>query len=1027
MFLELINGVALLLALSLLQAFNVRLLHGKKTLEHIISGILFGGICVVGMMNPITIMPGAIFDARSVVLGMSGLFCGPLAAIIAAAIAGCYRIWLGGVDVGIGVAVVIASTLFGLGYRYARDKGWVKTGILQFLVFGFIVHAVAVLLFATFPTRLAHEVMSTIALPYLLIFTPATAFLGLLLQDIEDRRKTELALRQSDARYARVIEGSDQGFWDWNLKKREFNVSPRFETMLGYTAGELSLAPENWPTFVHPVDLAKAMESIDLHCKGLTPSHEMELRLRTKSGEWKWVLTRGKIVAMDDDGNPLLMSGTHTDIAAKREAEAALQESEQKFRQQTQRLEEVIFGTDAGTWEWNVQTDDAVLNARWAEMLGYTLDELLQLCNGSLKRTALAVLVHPDGLKHAGDVMERCFNHETETFDCEVQMQHQNGHWVWVLARGRVVEWTDDGKPLRMSGTHQDITQMKKSEQQLLHIAHFDLLTGLPNRVLLGERLQRAMAQSQRRGDTVAVAYLDLDGFKEVNDRHGHDVGDELLIALAQRMKATMREIDTLARIGGDEFVAVLVDLASPLDCHPALARLLQAASEQVILGDAVLQVSASIGVTLSPQDGADADQLLRHADQAMYLAKQAGKNRYQLFDVGQAAAVEAQRESLDRIRRAMDRHEFVLHYQPKVNMKTGELIGAEALIRWQHPERGLLPPAAFLPIIENHTISVEVGEWVIDSALAQITQWKGAGLDIPVSVNVSARQLQQADFALRLSELLGAHPDVQPNSLELEILETSALEDIKNVSEVMFACRKIGVRFALDDFGTGYSSLTYLKSLPADVLKIDQTFVRDMLDDTDDLAIVEGVMGLANAFRRIAIAEGVETIAHGELLLSLGCELAQGYAIARPMPAADFPGWAASWRPDPAWTAWQDRLLKYDDRMVVYAEVKHRHWQRDIEAYMAGDRDSPPPVDAHAGHFDHWQETEGQERYGDRPGFPAVVALHDRVHALGRELVEMHIAGHRAQAQAGLAELQALREQLVVRLRRLVQGDQSA
>ena len=275
--------------------------------------------------------------------------------------------------------------------------------------------------------------------------------------------------------------------------------------------------------------------------------------------------------------------------------------------------------------------------------------------------------------------------------------------------------------------------------------------------------------------------------------------------------------------------------------------------------------------MTLYPQDGVDADLLLRHADQAMYQAKQSGKNRYHLFDIKHDTAVKTLRESLDRIALALAQHEFVLYYQPKVNMKTGNVIGAEALIRWQHPQRSLLPPAAFLPIIENHSLSIALGEWVIDTALTQLSVWRMAGLDIPVSVNIGARQLQQQDFVPQLSILLAKHPDLDPACLELEILETSALEDMAEVYDNIHACREMGVRFALDDFGTGYSSLTYLKRLPVDILKIDQSFVCDMLDDPDALAIVQGVIGLATAFRRQVIAEGVETVAHGTLLLSLG------------------------------------------------------------------------------------------------------------------------------------------------------------
>lgn len=460
------------------------------------------------------------------------------------------------------------------------------------------------------------------------------------------------------------------------------------------------------------------------------------------------------------------------------------------------------------------------------------------------------------------------------------------------------------GQVISLLGVTRDITQAKQYQNQLEHIAHYDALTSLPNRVLLADRLQQAMSQSQRRGLSLAVAYLDLDGFKAVNDRQGHDVGDELLVVIAQRMKLALREGDSLARIGGDEFVAILIDLEQPNDCEPFLARILQAAAAPVVLNGVVLQVSASIGVTMYPQDAADAEQLMRHADQAMYLAKQSGKNRFHLFDIAQDEALQIQRESREQIRLALERREFVLYYQPKVNMKTGAVIGVEALIRWQHPERGLLPPALFLPIIEEDRLSVALGEWVIDTALNQMSAWRAIGLDIPVSVNVGARQLQQDDFVPLIKELLMAHPDIPPDWLELEILETSALEDMAQISEVMRACRALGVQFALDDFGTGYSSLTYLKHLPAELLKIDQSFVRDMLIDSDDLALVEGVIGLSTAFRRRVIAEGVETIAHGTLLLSLGCELAQGYGIARPMVAADLSGWVASWRPDIAWSA---------------------------------------------------------------------------------------------------------------------------
>ncbi|HLA35162.1 MAG TPA: EAL domain-containing protein, partial [Rhodocyclaceae bacterium] len=570
------------------------------------------------------------------------------------------------------------------------------------------------------------------------------------------------------------------------------------------------------------------------------------------------------------------------------------------------------------------------------------------------------------------------------------------------------------GKTQSYVALFSDISAIKQHQQQLEYIAHYDALTRLPNRVLLAEQLQQAMAQSRRHERFIAVVYLDLDGFKPVNDRYGHTVGDNLLVALAQRMKATLREGDVLARLGGDEFVAVLVDLLAPEDYEPVLSRLLLAASDPVKVGDAMLQVSASIGVTFYPHDGVDADQLLRHADQAMYQAKQAGKNRYHLFDIAHDAAIKAHRETLERIRRALDLREFVLYYQPKVNMKTGAVFGVEALIRWLHPERGLLAPAAFLPLIENHAISVELGEWVIDAALQQMTAWRAMGLDIQVSVNIGARQLQQPDFVQRLSQLLANRPGADPARLELEILETSALEDVAKVSELMYACRALGVGFALDDFGTGYSSLTYLKHLPAEMLKIDQTFVRDMLDDANDLAIVEAVVGLARAFRRNAIAEGVETVAHGELLLWLGCDLAQGYGIARPMPASEFPHWAATWRPDAAWTAWRDRRATRDEMAPIFIEVELRHWFNAFEVFLADEHRPPPPLAAHESRFARWRLSVD----GERSHLASAGVLHDRAYALGRQLVDLHRQGRRTEAQARLNELRELRDACIHALR---------
>jgi len=424
-----------------------------------------------------------------------------------------------------------------------------------------------------------------------------------------------------------------------------------------------------------------------------------------------------------------------------------------------------------------------------------------------------------------------------------------------------------------------------------------------------------------------------------------------------------------------------------------------------------VLEVSASLGVTFYPQfDEMQADQLLRQADQAMYQAKQGGKNRFHLFDAQQDFSVRVHHENIEGIRYALKEQQFVLYYQPKVNMCTGEIIGVEALIRWQHPTQGILPPLTFLPVIEDHPLAIDVGEWVISTALKQIDTWQSMGLSIKISVNIGARQLQQSDFLERLKYLLGLNPNVSPSMLELEVLETSALEDMSKISRIMSECKKLGIGFALDDFGTGYSSLTYLKHLPVSLLKIDQSFVRDMLYDPDDLAILEGVLGLGMAFHREVIAEGVESIEHGTMLLQLGCELAQGYAIARPMPADKFPAWAASWKSDPSWFGRQS--INRDGVQLLYAAVEHRAWVNGIEIFLK-DGFGAPPLDPKECRFGKWLDSSKSLKFSKDASFGMIKRLHDEIHALAASLCDLKKHSLDAQVEEGIVQMYALKDVL--------------
>jgi diguanylate cyclase (GGDEF)-like protein/PAS domain S-box-containing protein len=564
-----------------------------------------------------------------------------------------------------------------------------------------------------------------------------------------------------------------------------------------------------------------------------------------------------------------------------------------------------------------------------------------------------------------------------------------------------------------------DITESKTHQKELEIIAHYDALTTLPNRTLLADRLRHALYQSQRRGQMLAVVFLDLDGFKRINDQYGHVVGDQLLIGVAKRMRDALREGDTLSRIGGDEFVAVLVDLVDVSACVPLLTRLLAAASEPISAGDLVLRVSASLGVTFAKSaEDTDADLLLRQADQAMYQAKLAGKNRYHVFDAELDRSVRGHHESLDRIRQALEEGQFVLYYQPKVNMRTGCVIGTEALIRWNHPERGLLLPALFLPVIEDSPLAIDVGEWVLETAIVQLQSWQALGLQLPVSVNIGARQLQQAAFVEKLRGVLQRHPDVDPKLVELEILETSALEDMAGVSAVIETCRGLGVMFSLDDFGTGYSSLTYLKRLPVAQIKIDQSFVRDLLDDPDNLAILEGVIGLAAAFKRVVIAEGVETVEHGSMLLQLGCDRAQGYGIARPMPAGDFPDWAKAWVPDHDWSALP--VVSRDCLPLLFAYVEYRAWFDRLANYLHDRSQDPLRFSRYPSKFMSWLDTTETGRYGQSALSSEVAALHREAMSFTEKLLSAEPDSAQLSVPKQLQDLHRLRDAILRKLRQL-------
>ncbi|QVL51348.1 MAG: EAL domain-containing protein [Thiocapsa sp.] len=749
---------------------------------------------------------------------------------------------------------------------------------------------------------------------------------------------------------------------------------------------------------IHPDDVAGVVASIKTSAQALTP-WQAEFRVRFADGTLRWLFANA-LPEREPDG-AVIWHGFTTDITERKQDEQALQLAAGVFSHAN---EGIMITAD----------DGAILdvNAAFTEITGYRRDEVLG-CNPRLLGSG-----RQDQAFYAA--LWRTLL-DTGHWSGELWNRRRNGDLYAV--RENISAMCDaQGNTHHYVALFSDITALKEHERRLEHLAQFDALTALPNRVLLADRLHQSMAQTQRRGQRLAVGYLDLDGFKTINDRHGHAVGDQVLVAVAKRMQSVLREGDTLARLGGDEFAVVLIDLADPEVSVPLLERLLAATAEPVRIGDLLVQVSASLGVTFYPQAGAvDGDLLLRQADQAMYQAKQSGKNRFYLFDTELDQCIRGRHEHLEQIRHALAAREFVLDYQPKVNLRTGTVIGAEALIRWRHPQRGLLAPALFLPTTENHPLAVELGEWVIETALAQIDAWQALGLALPVSVNVGAFQLQQVDFVARLRAILGEHPGVAPSCLCLEILETSAIDDLVGTSRVIDACRELGVGVALDDFGTGYSSLTYLKRLAVTQLKIDKSFVCGMLNDPEDLAIVESVLSLAGTFNRQVIAEGVETLEHGEMLLRFGCDLAQGFGIARPMPAHELPGWLAAWQIPAGWA--ELPAPRREHLPLLYAGVEHRAWIAAIEAHLKSEQGVPPlpQLDVRQCRFAAWLRAEVASGYGAEPGFQRIDAVHRQVHGVVSELLELRARGRHPEALARLGELHDLRDSLLDALKEWV------
>ncbi len=570
-------------------------------------------------------------------------------------------------------------------------------------------------------------------------------------------------------------------------------------------------------------------------------------------------------------------------VAVKRKT-AEIQSKREELELERLRLTDIIDATRAGTWEWNVATGQFQFNRRWAEILGYSLEELVPHNLETAKR-----LTHPDDWQTSMTLVARHLQGEIEFYECDIRMRHKAGHWVWIVDRGRLISRTPAGEPAMMRGTHIDITDKKQAEAAIWRQANYDSLTELPNRHYFHQQIKEALAEATATQQRLTLLLLDLDRFKEVNDSLGHRRGDELLAEVGQRIRQCVSAAATVARLGGDEF-AIIVPEGLPADLHALCSQLMQDISKAYILGGERVFVTVSIGISQYPDDAVHAEEMIQHADQAMYDAKSRGRNSVRFFSLAIRDAL-SQRVNLARdLRTALENNELRDYYQPIVSLHDGKIIKAEALMRWQHPERGLISPALFIPVAEETGDIIAMGDWIFHQAAQRAIQWQPLmGDDFAISVNKSPVQFVeqfnlQNDWVHAL-RVMG----VDGKRIVVEITEGLLLNPDPVVEERLLQFRDMGIQVAIDDFGTGYSSLSYLSKFDIDYLKIDQSFTRNLNAGNESYVLCEAIIVMAHKLGLKVIAEGVETALQRDLLVDIHCDYAQGFFYSPPVPADTF------------------------------------------------------------------------------------------------------------------------------------------
>jgi diguanylate cyclase (GGDEF)-like protein/PAS domain S-box-containing protein len=695
----------------------------------------------------------------------------------------------------------------------------------------------------------------------------------LLEEEIGLRRGAEERLRREKEFSDAVIESLPGAFYLVGPSGEILRWNASLAAATGHAASEIAgMRPQE---FITPKDRASVESAIrEVLEEGKEISIEAEVADR--AGNVRPYAFSGRPLRI---GDRAYMIGVGRDITMRRRAE-------QQMARAKERLDLALMSSSLALWDWDLKANRVYFNESWSSLLGDTPRE------ATFPGEEVFAWNHPDDRAVFAAALGNTIKGVSEEFDCEYRVPNAAGEWIWVHSRGKVTLRDPARQALRMTGTTTNVTKRKAAEERAEYLATRDALTGLPNRVLLHDRLEQGIVNAARNNAGFAFMFIDLDRFKTINDSLGHQVGDELLKRVASRLTACVRASDTVARLGGDEFAVILENLRDDDDegSQAVAEKMIAAMGAPMLINNQHLNTSCSIGISLYPADGKDSATLMKHADVAMYYAKDKGRNNYQFFS-GEMNARAQERLSIENyLRLALRRNELVLHYQPRMNAASGELVGVEALIRWQHPRRGLLGPDKFIDVAEDSGLIVPIGEWVLEQSCAQIRQWhERVKPGLRLSVNLSVGQVVDGERLYRAVDAAVRGAEISPATLELELTESLLMQNISEKAALLNRLGELGVGLAIDDFGTGYSSLSYLKTLPVDSIKIDSSFVRDLHSDPDDEAIIKAILAMAHSLRLSVVAEGVETEAQYRALRDLGCDEYQGYYASPALTAADF------------------------------------------------------------------------------------------------------------------------------------------